>query len=145
MLQRRLGGDLAGPRDVIEQVARDRKVFGSSLFQVWPYAAVATHYLEGFTERFRIAIDRAKALFTLLEEHGRFRVEPVARGTNIYKLHVKDVDMEKYRAALAERGIRIPRPNAEEPSRGVSLAINESINRKSAPELADVFIESLPK
>ncbi|HEX6099631.1 MAG TPA: aminotransferase class I/II-fold pyridoxal phosphate-dependent enzyme [Thermoanaerobaculia bacterium] len=138
------GAILAGPAELIEQVARDRKVFGSGLAQAWPYAAVALHYLEGFPERFQKAVEASKALFALLDEHPRLRVEPLPRGTNIYKLHVKDADPAKYREALATRGIRVPRPNPDEPFQGLRLVVNESLNRKSAPELAKVFIESLP-
>lgn len=137
------GAILAGPKDLIEEIARDRKVFGSGLAQAWPYAAVALHYLDGFTQRFQKAMDTAKALFTLLEAHPRFRVEPVAQGTNIYKLHVKDVDPEKYRAALLNKGIRVPRTDPEEHFQGLRLIINESLNLKSAPELAGAFIDAL--
>jgi threonine aldolase len=138
------GAVLAGPGELIERVAGDRKVFGSGLFQVWPYALVALHYLDGFTERFQKAIQVSKILFKLLEEHPKFRVEPVARGTNVYKLHVKDVDLEKFRTVLADRGVRVPRPTLEEPFHGFRLFINESLNRKSPLELAEAFVESLP-
>ena len=138
------GAILAGPGELIEQIARDRKVFGSGIYQAWPFAAVALHYLDGFTERYQKAVEVAKGLFTLLEKHPRFRVEALPRGTNIYKLHVKGVDPEKYQAALASKGIRVPRPNPEAQFQGLRLLINESLNGKSAPELVKVFIESLP-
>jgi threonine aldolase len=137
------GAILAGPKDLIEKIAHDRKVFGSSLAQAWPFAAVALYYLEGFPERFQRAMETAKALFTLLEAHPRLRVESVAQGTNIYKLHVNDVDPVKYRDALLSRGIRVARAGAEDGFQGVRLIVNESLNLKSAPELAKVFIESL--
>jgi threonine aldolase len=85
-----------------------------------------------------------KSLFTLLEKHPRFRVQTLPRGTNIYKPHVKGVDSEKYQAALASNEIRVPRPNPDAQFQGLRLVINESLNWKSAPELAKVFIESLP-
>lgn len=138
------GAILAGPREVIEPIARDRKVFGSGLFQAWPYAAVALHYLDGFGERFQKAMEVSRALFTLLERDPRLRVEAMDGGTNLYKLHLKDADPEKYRAALAANGIRVPRPNPEERFQGLRLFVNESLNRTSASELARVFIDSLP-
>jgi threonine aldolase len=138
------GAILAGPSELIEQIARDRKVFGSGIYQAWPFAAVALHYLDGFTERYQKAVEVAKGLFTLLEKHPRFRVEALPRGTNIYKLHVKGVDPEKYQAALASNGIHVPRSNPQAQFQGLRLLINESLNWKSAPELAKVFIESLP-
>jgi threonine aldolase len=137
------GAILAGPKDLIERIAHDRKVFGSGLAQAWPFAAVALHYLEGFPQRLQKAIKTAKAMFTLLEANPRFRVEAAAQGTNIYKLHVKDVDPMMYREVLLGRGIRVPRPNPEEGFQGVRLIVNESVNMRSAQELAKVFIESL--
>ena len=137
------GAVLAGPAELIDQIARDRKVFGAGLFQAWPYALVALHSLDGFAERFQKAIQVSKALFMLLEKHPQLRVEAIARGTNIYKLHVKDVDPEQYRTALANRGIRVPRPNPQEQFQGVRLVINESLNQKSPSELAEVFIGGL--
>lgn len=138
------GAILAGQSELIERIARDRKVFGSGLYQAWPYAAVALHYFDGFTERYQKAVEVANGLFTLLEKHPRFRVEAPPRGANIYKLHVKGVDPEKYQAALASNGIRVPRPNPDAQFQGLRLVINESLNWKSASELAKVFIESLP-
>lgn len=137
------GAVLAGPAELIERIAGDRKVFGSGLFQAWPYALVALHYLDGFPERFHKAIQVSRGLFKLLEEHPKLRVEPVAQGTNVYKLHVKDADLEKFRTALADRGIRVPRPSLDEQFHGFRLFINESLNRKSPLELAEAFVESL--
>ena len=57
------GAVLAGPRGVIEQVAHARKVFGGGLYQAWPYAAVALHFLDGFRERYEKAVATGKALF----------------------------------------------------------------------------------
>jgi threonine aldolase len=135
------GAILAGPQTVIEQVAHARKVFGGGLFQAWPYAAVALYYLEGFAERYQKAVAVAETLLTQFEQHPRFRVERIPHGTNIVKLHVRDVDGAKYQAALRNRGVYLgnPRPNSGE----FMLTINESLNRHSPDELAKVFIESL--
>src|SRR5262249_46356629 len=133
----------AGPRRVIEQVGQARKVFGGGLYQGWPYAAVALHYLDGFAERYQKAVATSRALFARLEKHARFRVETVAMGTNIVKLHVKDVDGAKYQAALKGRGVFVGNPGPD--SSGFLLVINESLNRRPADELAKSFIEALPE
>jgi hypothetical protein len=39
--------------------------------------------------------------------------------------------------------VRVPRTNPDEHFQGVRLVVNESLNWKSPPELARVFIESL--
>jgi threonine aldolase len=136
------GAVLAGPRGVIEAVAHARKVFGGGLYQAWPYAAVALHYLEGFAERFGKAVATARDLFARLGEHPRFRVEPIPHGTNIIKLHVADVGGARYQAALRERGVLV-----RDPGRGATafvLTVNESLNRRPAAELARAFVEALP-
>src|SRR5262249_26709712 len=50
-----------------------RKLFGGGLYQGWPYAAVALHYLDGFPERFRKAVATATAPFARLGKPPRFR------------------------------------------------------------------------
>src|SRR5207248_1734356 len=69
------GAILAGPAAVVGQVAQARKLFGGGLYHAWPYAAVALHYLDGFTERYQKAMATARALFARLEKDSRFRVE----------------------------------------------------------------------
>ena len=46
------GAILAGPKRIIEQVAHDRKVFGGTVYQAWPFAAVALENLNGFSDRY---------------------------------------------------------------------------------------------
>src|SRR5438309_1604274 len=46
------GAILAGPRDVIDGMFHTRRMFGGGLSSVWPFAAVALHYLPGFGDRF---------------------------------------------------------------------------------------------
>jgi threonine aldolase len=137
------GAVLAGPPEVIEQVVHARKVFGGGLYQAWPYAAVALHYLDGFDHRYQKAVTTARALFARLQENPRFHVDLVPNGSNVVRLHVKDADARKYRAALESRGVGV---NA--PSDGGSvfvLVVNESANRRPADELARIFIEALPE
>jgi len=136
------GAVLAGPKKTIEQVAHARKLFGSGLLQAWPYTAVALHYADGFLERFRKAVANAQALFDALQQDGRIRVEPFPQGTNIYRLHLPKVNTEQYAQSLRKSGVlvRPPRKGSQE----LSLFINESLNRRSAPELAKAFLTALP-
>jgi threonine aldolase len=138
------GAVLAGPREVIEAVAHDRKMFGGGLRHAWPYAAVALHYLEGYLERLQRAVAAARELFVYLEKHLGFRVESLPHGTNIHKLHMPGVDVNKYRTALEAKGILIPTPAAKQGFHGVLLYVNESLNRRPVGELARGFVEALP-
>jgi threonine aldolase len=135
------GAILAGPGAVIEEVAHYRKVFGGGMCMGWPYAAVALHYFNGFSERFQKAVATSKALFAQLEKHPRFKVERIANGTNITRLQVKDVDGAKYHAALERQGISVRAPRGE--TTEFSLTTNESLSRRSADDLAKAFIAAL--
>src|SRR5271166_165431 len=63
------GAVLAGPRALLEDLYHQRRMFGGGLRQAWPYAAVALHYLDGFSERFGQAATTADTLFEALVKH----------------------------------------------------------------------------
>src|SRR5215471_12142335 len=50
------GAILAGPRDVLKDLYHVRRMFGGGLSSVWPFAAVALHYMSGFGERYTRAV-----------------------------------------------------------------------------------------
>jgi threonine aldolase len=134
------GAILAGPSALIEPLARDRMVFGGGLFQAWPFATVALHFLEGFADRFQKARAAGDALIGELEKHSRFRVERIPHGTNISKLRVEGVDANAYSAALRKRGIVVaPRPGE------FTLTVNETLLRRPVAEIARAFEDSLPQ
>ena len=135
------GAILAGPKTVIDQVAHDRKLFGSGLYQAWPYAAVALHNLAGFPERFQKAVTTANALFAQLEKTPHFRLERIPHGTNIVKLHLNGMDPAKFQAALRRQDVLIGRGGPA--GNGFQLTINESINRRSVAELTKAFMEAV--
>src|SRR5262249_53943134 len=135
------GAILAGSADVVAKVAQARKLFGGGLYHAWPYAAVALHYLDGFTERYQKAVGTARGLFARLEKDSRFRVEPIPNGSNIFKLHVRVADRKVYQASLKDRGVHVRAPGGDGPW---LLFINESAGRRPADELARAFVEALP-
>ena len=63
------GAILAGSRQLLDGLYHQRRMFGGGLRQAWPYAAVASHYLEGFAGRFAEAAAMADRLFGALGEH----------------------------------------------------------------------------
>ena len=92
------GAILAGPRHLLENLYHERRMFGGGLQQVWPDAAVALHYLDGFPDRYARAVAAADALFVALGQHPRCQVARRPAGTNVVRLHVKGADA----AALPE-------------------------------------------
>jgi threonine aldolase len=135
------GAVLAGPKKVVQEVGKLRKVFGAGILHGWPAAAVALHYFDGFAERMRKAAAVASELFAELARRPGFRVEPVPHGTNIVRLHVADVDVAKYRANLEEAGV-VVRGGGQ--GRPLLLFVNESAGRRPAAELVRAFVDGLP-
>ena len=70
----------------------------------------------------------------------RLSVERVANGTNLARLTFKDIDPAVVSRRLAERGIRMPGGAS---GAVVTLAVNETWNRATAPDLARAFEEAL--
>jgi threonine aldolase len=135
------GAVLAGPKTVIEKVGHARKLFGGGLLHAWSYTAVALHFAQGFLDRFRKAVGVARALFDALGQHSGFRVEEIKDGTNIYRLHVPTEDLAQYARNLKKHDILLAPPRKG--AGALLLVVNESLNRRSAEELARAFVAAL--
>jgi threonine aldolase len=138
------GAVLAGPRELIDNLYHQRRMFGGSLRQAWPYAAVALHYLDGFGERFQQAVAAAEILFQALRLHPGCEVRRPVAATNVTSLRVFGTDAERLPERLATRGIAI-RPALHTLPEGAQfeLLTNETILRRPANEIAEIFIEAL--
>ena len=138
------GAVLAGPRELIENLYHQRRMFGGSLRQGWHYAAVALHYLDGFSERFREAIAAAETLFRALRQRPCCEIRRPATATNVTRLRVFGVDAESLPERLLARGIAIrPALHASPEGAEFELFTNETILRRPAGEIAEIFIEAL--
>lgn len=135
------GAILVGPKCLLQDLYQTRRLFGGGLAQVWPYAAVANHYLTGFNERFVQAKNIAEEAFKLVALNKGCQLEYVPEGTNLYKLLLKDIDANVYKERLAAVGVglRSPIPNVN----GFWLWVNESLNQTSAAQLAELLTQPL--
>ena len=133
------GTILAGPRSLLENLYHARRMFGGGLPHVWPQAAVALHYLDGFESRFARAVSVSEELFTELASHPGCRIRRVAPGTNIAFAHIPARDPEAFRKSLASAGILIAPPQPVSGGIEVSLSINETILRRPPADLARAF------
>lgn len=131
-----IGAILAGPRRLLADMHHARRMFGGNLWQGWPAALVAQHYMDGFIDRLRNAIGVSEAFYAGIAGLPGIRVEPVPNGTNVRHLRLAGVDPARVTARLAERGIDLPSPT---PDGRVSLTVNETWNRRSAAELVAAF------
>ena len=138
------GAVLAGPTELIENLYHQRRMFGGSLRQAWPYAAVALHYIEGFGERFERAAAAAETLFQALRRHPGCEVRRPAAATNVTRLRVFGAGAEGLPERLLARGIAIrPALHASPEGAEFELFTNETILRRPANEIAEIFIGAL--
>jgi threonine aldolase len=138
------GAVLAGPRELIVNLYHQRRMFGGSLRQAWPYAAVALHYLDGFGERFARSAAGAETLFQALRRHPGCEVRRPGAATNVTRLRVFGADAESLPERLSARGIAIrPALHVSREGAEFELFTNETILRRPANEIAETFIEAL--
>jgi len=138
------GAILAGQRRLLEDLYHDRRMFGAGLAQVWPEAAVALHYLEGFADRFARAASVAESLFQALAAHPRCRVNRTPNGTNVARLQVQGANAAALPERLGARGIAIGR--AQRTASGATdfvLVTNESLLRRPTSEIIGAVGEAL--
>ena len=130
------GAILAGPRTLLDGMYHERRMFGGGLNMVWPFALVALHYLQGFSDRYRSAVQTAEDLIRGLGTHDNFVVERIPSGTNIFRLRVKGVDAQAFQKRLAARGVMLAAPNQN----AFVVGVNETLNRMKAGDLVDAFV-----
>jgi threonine aldolase len=133
------GAILAGPRDVIDGMYHGRRMFGGGLNHVWPFAIVAHHYLQGFSDRYGPAVRISEEWIRSLGRHDEFTIDRVASGTNLFHVRVRTPEPAAFRARLAAKGVMLPAPQRD----AFLVGVNETLNRTTAAELTDLFGHAL--
>src|SRR4051794_17924019 len=82
------GAILAGPAALLDGLYHQRRMFGGGLPHVWPYAAVALHFLDGFAERFAAAAAAFDQLLDALRDPPRVTIARPPNATNVAVLTV---------------------------------------------------------
>ncbi len=138
------GAILAGPKALLDGLYHQRRMFGGGLPHVWPYAAVALHYLDGFAERFAAAVAASEKLLAALAEHPRVTVEFGSGATNVSLIHVAGADAAALPARLLAHGIAIRPPRESSPA-GATFALhtNETILYRPIEDTIRQFISAL--
>jgi threonine aldolase len=131
------GAILAGPRELLDPMFHARRMFGGGMPNVWPFAAVALHYLPGFDERFTQAVKRSEDLIAALSRHDTFTVTRIPKGTNLFRVKLNG-DAAAFRKRLAARDILLPAPSGD----SFTIGVNETWNRMSAADLTSAFLEA---
>jgi threonine aldolase len=135
------GAILAGPARLMDDLYHVRRMFGGSLSQAWPSAAVALHYATGFSDRYGQAVAVSREWSRLVAAMPGFTVESIPSGTNLFYLRLQGVDLEAFRTRLRARGIMLPAPQAD--GSGFLLGVNETWNRTTAARLAEAMKTAL--
>jgi threonine aldolase len=133
------GAILAGPRALLDGMYHTRRMFGAGLPAAWPFAAVARHFLPGFVDRFRQAINVSEAWARRIERHEAFTVERIERGTNLMYLRVTG-NAAGFRIRMRDAGVILGAPRADG---RFLLGVNETWTRRPADELAGLFVNAL--
>jgi len=135
------GAVLAGTKEFCQDLYHVRRMFGGGQPAVWPFAAVANHFVDGFLDEYTSALAIARQLAAQLNNHPSFTFVIDDDATHIWKLKVNNVDLIVFRNNLEARGIDIYPPGFLPGT--LMLKINPSLNRSTADDLAGRFIEAL--
>lgn len=133
------GAVLAGPKSLLENLFHPRRMFGGGLCHVWPFAAVALHYFDGFPERFGQAVATSERVIAALQSDSRFEVERIPNGTNIFLLRAKQAKADSYRQRAQANGIALGAPQNDR----FTVQVNETWGRATPQEIIDRFRKSL--
>ena len=133
------GAILAGPKKTLEGMFHVRRMFGGNLAVGWPAAVIARHYMSGFAERLKAAVQMSENVYRGLASHPRATVERIPNGTNLARLTLRS-DPAVVTRRLAEAGIQMPTPAA---NGTVLLGVNETWARRSESEMLQAFTQAL--
>jgi threonine aldolase len=138
------GAILAGPRHLLADLYHQRRMFGGSLRQAWPCAAVALHYLHGFGERFQRAVAAAETLHRTLRNQPNCEVVRAAAATNVTHLRVSGRNGAALPDRLLKRGIAVrPALHVSDRCAEFELFTNETILRRPIEETVEIFGEAI--
>lgn len=133
------GAILAGPKALLDGLYHTRRMFGGGMPHVWPYAAIAMHYADGFEARFRKGLETSETVIQALSKNSNFAIERIANGTNIFRLRVFGVNAPVYQMRLTDAGVSAANPAGD----WFAMQVNETWGRASAQEIIHRFVVAL--
>ena len=125
------GAVLAGPKELLADLYHVRRMFGGGLQHVWPFAAVALHYLEGWESRFQTAVQTAERVIETLSSDGNFEVQRVPNGTNIFRMRPTSVNPPVYQLRLDTAGVNARVPSGD----WFTFQVNETWGRTTSADI----------
>ncbi|HZX78727.1 threonine aldolase family protein [Lysobacter sp.] len=128
------GAILAGDASFIEGLYHTRRMFGGSLPQAWPTAAVAMQFVDSYEADYARAWQATDRVLALLRTDRRFKVRKVPMGTSRFFLSVTDADAAAVRERARQQGVLLPRPNPE--TGEFAMQVNPSVLRTTPETIA---------
>jgi threonine aldolase len=125
------GAILAGPKSLLENLFDPRRMFGNGLCQVWPFAAVALHFFDGFPARYSQAVAASEKVIAALSADSRFEVTRIPNGTNVFSLRVKGMDALNFQRRAGDAGFILAPPRNER----FTVSVNETWARATPQEI----------
>ena len=142
-----IGAILAGPKRVLDGMFHVRRMFGGNLAVGWNAALVARHFMDGFDDRFKTAVRTSETFYSAMARHPRLTIERIPNGTNLTRVTFKSgVNLADVSKRLADRGVAMPAiqtPQGVPAITSMTLGVNETWGRMSAPELIKAFETAL--
>ena len=135
-----IGAILAGPRSQLENMFHTRRMFGGNLFEGWPAALVARHFMHDFVDRLTSAVHISEEFYKAIENLSGVNVVRIPNGTNVARISLSGIDIPKFRQRLAAKNILIRKPNTDGT---ITLSVNETWNLTSAQQLAGAFEQAM--
>jgi hypothetical protein len=74
-----------------------------------------------------------------LGQHGRFAIERVPSGTNLFRLQARGVEPAAFQKRLEKNGVHLSAPQGDR----FLVGVNETLNRTTPAELTDAFVRAL--
>ncbi|RYY08765.1 MAG: aminotransferase class I/II-fold pyridoxal phosphate-dependent enzyme [Chitinophagaceae bacterium] len=136
------GAILCGDQALIESMEHQVKIFGGTMYQSWPQASMALHYLDGFEKRFQSAVLQSGKLFEKINTLADLKILPWTNGSNIYQMKFSaGINTKKFSDTMNKQyGILISGFLRDGIGR---LAVNESILHRDIETLFSAFEASL--
>ena len=133
------GAILAGTAEFMDGLYHDRRMFGGGLASANFAAALALQGIDGFEERFNLAMTRASVLFETINALESITVEPFEHGSNIFPLKLEaGVDSTRFVEVLEEHSVSVSPPDSDHAGR-ILLTVNPTVLRQDIQELHCAF------
>lgn len=138
------GAVLAGPRELLDHLYHQRRMFGGGLRQAWPFAAIALHYVDGFAERFQKAVTASEILLQALRGLPGSEILRSPAATNVSLLRVSGCGAAALPERLLRAGIAIREAvRSSDDWAEFELFTNETILRRPIADIIAAFIGAL--